>query len=294
MVDQGSKEASPRAAADQAKTYAELPSLQDYWKTYAGWLACWPSVAEARSNINAFTEAWRQRGGASGDITAYVVTWTSPIKVRLGPSFGGEDDTTDQVVSPGQCLAIDRVEQKGSVNFLRLADGRGWVFDKVEGCSVIAKPTEIECGTWWYTVVCEDFVEVRSAPVYGDEYRNGWIMCPKELVQVSARCVIKGRRHCQLTDGRGWMFEAKPSSGRDETLILRPLNMGQQDDINARMRVTVKQQASFTPDQIFKRNVSERRRGSRAKARSGSAMLRPLRAMFSRMRGQQARASQSG
>lgn len=274
------------SAEETAKIYAELPSLQDYWKTYASWLACWPTVAEARNNIAVFTKELEAIERPS-EVSAYVVLGHHPIKVRSIPSIS-EDDATAQVVSPGQCVVTDKLEPKGGQNFLRLADGSGWLFDKLDGCPVLTKLSDVECGKWWYSVVCDEFVEVRSVPGYGDDHRNGWIMCPKELIQVSVRCNIRGRRHCQLADGRGWIFEAKPSrdsatrSSMDrgsqldnnglETVIIAELDMSAVDKISSHERVTVRQEGSFSPDLLFtQKTLSARKRAKKQSKANGMA-----------------------
>lgn len=54
-----------------------------------------------------------------------------------------------QVVESGQCVLVDKVFDEDGVRYLRLADGRGWVFDSDGTNDLMAKLEDLEVGASW-------------------------------------------------------------------------------------------------------------------------------------------------
>ncbi|CAE7318123.1 unnamed protein product, partial [Symbiodinium necroappetens] len=100
--------------------------------------------------------------------------------------------------------------------FLKLADGRGWVFETKDRLLVMSEvrakekeARDFARGLWHYTVVCDDDVEIRAAPTYSDEARTGLTVHPGDCVAVDERCRVNATWFLRLSDGRGWLFETK-------------------------------------------------------------------------------------
>lgn len=220
-----SLEEIPTAAPDEE--FILLPSMQAYWRTYASWLACWPQVAEARNDMALFAKDWES---LSGSASCFTVLHTSGLLLRDSATHS-EDDCNGKYLRPGQCFMVSESKDKQGTKFLKLANGSGWVVDQfIDGPSdedslgaedshhpsnasqpdrrrTVTKVADVELGEWWYNICTTDFVEVRAVPSFSDEYRSGWIMCPKEVTVVGLRCNVAGHRFVQLKDGRGWLFE---------------------------------------------------------------------------------------
>lgn len=95
---------------------------------------------------------------------------------------------------------------------MHMADGSGWVYDALTDTTLVAELKQVEVGSWWYQVVCEEYVEVRTTPTLSPSARSGFLMCPGEVTVVWLRAYVKGVPFLQLADGRGWIFEVKPVS----------------------------------------------------------------------------------
>lgn len=200
----------------EGKKRVVMPSEQEYWRTYASWLACWPSVADARNDMALFAKDWE---ALSESAACFVVVHRSALRVRKSAS-SREEDCTSKYLRPGQCFAVAETLEKEGINYLKLGDGSGWVFDRLDESAVVVAVDAVELGEWWYTISTSDFVEVRSAPSNSDGCRSGWIMCPKEVTVVGLRCNIGAHRFLQLQDGRGWLFENSGALGSESQMPL--------------------------------------------------------------------------
>jgi len=140
----------------------------------------------------------------------------SPFPVGIRKiSSANEDAKTGEVVAPGEPVCVERIEEKDHVRFLKLTDGRGWVFDQQGDLTIMAKMEEIEIGDMWYRISCKELVDVRRAPVYDDDAKTGRLLCPKELTVVNIKCRVRGQNFVHLADGRGWVFLTKPDARQD-------------------------------------------------------------------------------
>lgn len=217
-------------------------SLKDYWRAYAAWLECWPSIRSNREDQGAFARQWYASGRSSSTMQTYIVMAHSCVGLRVKATMVDEAKN-GKILRPGQCVIVEAKKNVQGINFLKLVDAQGWVFEsfaspqanvfhrtqsggKTSGDAeaseytdqgkVMAEALDLECGAWWYRIACEEFVEIRRTPTLSDRARSGWVCFPGEVVLVMVRCVLGGMVFLQLSDGRGWLFERKPHHTREE------------------------------------------------------------------------------
>lgn len=147
----------------------------------------------------------------------YSVICEDDVETRIAPTYS-DDSRTGVVVRSGDCIAVDEICSVAGARFLKLADGRGWVFETKDRLLVMSEvrakaqeARDFARGLWHYTVVCDDDVEVRAAPTYSDEARTGLTIHPGDCVAVDERCRVNAAWFLRLADGRGWIFETKDS-----------------------------------------------------------------------------------
>jgi len=147
----------------------------------------------------------------------YSIVCEDDVETRISPTYS-DDSRTGIILGSGDTVAVDERCCVAGSRFLKLADGRGWVFETRDRLLVFSevrsKPQEardFERGLWHYTVVCDDDVEIRAAPTYSDEARTGLMVHPGDCVAVDERCRVAAVWYLRLSDGRGWVFESKDS-----------------------------------------------------------------------------------
>lgn len=147
----------------------------------------------------------------------YSVVCEDDVETRISPTYS-DDARTGVLIGSGDCIAVDERCNVAGARFLKLSDGRGWVFETKDRLLVMsevrAKPQEardFERGLKHYSVVCDDDVEIRAAPTYSDEARTGLMIHPGDCVAIDERCRIASVWFLRLADGRGWIFETKDS-----------------------------------------------------------------------------------
>lgn len=147
----------------------------------------------------------------------YNIVCEDDVETRISPTYS-DDARTGIILGSGDTAAIDERCRVAGARFLKLADGRGWVFETRDRLLVFSevrsKPQEardFERGLWHYSVVCDDDVEIRAAPTYSDEARTGLMIHPGDCVAIDERCRVAAVWYLRLSDGRGWVFESKDS-----------------------------------------------------------------------------------
>merc|ERR1719281_1855295 len=87
--------------------------------------------------------------------TCFVVVHRSPLRVRRSATMK-ETECTDKYLRPGQCFAVAEMKQDNAdpdgMRYLKLSNGSGWVFDRIQGERVVTELGELELGEWWYTI----------------------------------------------------------------------------------------------------------------------------------------------
>jgi len=137
----------------------------------------------------------------------YVVIDPQGIGIRQGPTYA-EDARIgkNSVLYQNDVVVADARVQIADSCFLRLADGRGWVFDRKDGFPMVAPLCE---GLWHYTVTDPDGVGIRKWPTLDDSARKGCkhVLHNGPLVVVDGRVSLGGVNYLRLADGRGWAFD---------------------------------------------------------------------------------------
>mmetsp|Transcript_13634 Transcript_13634/g.48130 ORF Transcript_13634/g.48130 Transcript_13634/m.48130 type:complete len:501 (-) Transcript_13634:263-1765(-) len=141
-----------------------------------------------------------------------------PLILRKAPRLDGE--RTDRALKPGEVFAVAR-EQEGpeGVTFLRLADGRGWAFDRKPGFGAmcerhgVSEVDKVPSPYWRYVAKDNMPIFVRKAPDI-DAPRTQEHLQPGELFFVSEeQRGADGVLYLKLADGSGWLFDTKPGVG---------------------------------------------------------------------------------
>lgn len=184
----------------------------------------------------------------------YVVMCKDDVEVRASPTYA-DDARIGHFLHPGQVIVVDDWRMVDGAWFLRLADGRGWVFETKERLLVMTQAHDFERGLWHYSVVCEDDVETRSVPTYSDDARTGSCISPGDCITVDERCRVAQVLFLKLADGRGWVFEtkdrllvmsevrAKPAEARDFERGLWHYTVVCDDDVEIRAAPTYSDEA---------------------------------------------------
>uniref|UniRef100_A0A7S0B8X1 Uncharacterized protein n=1 Tax=Pyrodinium bahamense TaxID=73915 RepID=A0A7S0B8X1_9DINO len=170
-------------------------------------------VFETKDRLLVMTEAH----GFERGLWHYSIVCDSDVETRITPTYS-DDARTGLVLGPGDCIAVDERCSVAGARFLKLADGRGWVFETKDRLVVMSEvrahvqeARDFARGLWHYSVVCDDNVEIRAAPTYSDEARTGLTIHPGDCVPIDERCRVGAAWFLRLADGRGWVFETKDS-----------------------------------------------------------------------------------
>lgn len=135
-----------------------------------------------------------------------------PLVVRSAASIGSEK--TQHQLLPGTVFAIDeqRLGEDG-VLYLRLADGRGWAFDRKPNVGVMCHRVSTPDSYWRYDAGDQEALVVRQTPEIEGQ-RTETVLQPGEVFCVSTEQLgADGILYLQLADGRGWAFDHKPGVG---------------------------------------------------------------------------------
>lgn len=210
------EESDEHKATKVNNVFAAIP---DYWKAYAGWLEYWPKIKEHRSLMEEFRHIYENRGPHSR-LRFFVNITKHSLGVRYNPVMD-EDHKNGQIIAPGQCVAIEAMEEPGpgvdGGRFLKMpGPGAGWIFEYKEGQQIMAEMRNVESGMWWHRMVQDRPVEVRKAPSFSDDLRSSWIMSPQEVAVVDLKVKVFGFWFYHLFDGRGWVFQKKPGSMKND------------------------------------------------------------------------------
>lgn len=170
-------------------------------------------VFETKERLLVMTEAHEFERG----LWHYSVVCEDDVETRISPTYS-DDARTGIILYSGDCIAVDERCSVAGARFLKLADGRGWVFETKDRLLVMSevRPKEREArdfarGLWHYTVACDDDVEIRAGPTYSDEARTGLTIHPGDCIAIDERCRVAASWFLHLADGRGWVFETKDS-----------------------------------------------------------------------------------
>lgn len=157
--------------------------------------------------------------------------WQAKLVSRTNPSI---------FIAPGEVFPVNQrvrpMQMKGS--FLRLADGRGWAMDFMDGQQllhrvhasgdaadhvgtssssrdpVLLAPQKLgpaETGDWDYVVVDPNGMALRSGAEYNHSNKLRTRLEEGELVTVVERCAGEGTTWLRLNWPQGWAFDVQPA-----------------------------------------------------------------------------------
>ena len=175
--------------------------------------------------------------GERGDWT-YLVLDPKGISPRKGPTYDKSAKLKGEKLSEGEVVrVVERLLIGGDIgggHFLRLAGGRGWVFDVPPTAKTAVRMQEVrvEKGDFRYLVTAERGVALRSRAAFSERAkvtRNGAFGTsfwgaggPErgEILSCSERLRCGETDFLRLSNGKGWVFDIK--NGRR---ILEPLTV---------------------------------------------------------------------
>jgi len=187
-----------------------------YWKKHAAGLEQWPELAEARRRnliiVNSLGDRGHHRCSAVAVFRILVNVSIEPVAILRRPPSEGDDvrEDNDYVHSGELVIVRDTAFEQQGARWWTLRDKAGIICDSKDGTPTLLEAKNLETGRWWYRNCCSQCIEIRSAPTYCNEARSRWVMCPREVALVCARCRIAGSEFVQLADGRGWVFTMRP------------------------------------------------------------------------------------
>jgi hypothetical protein len=140
----------------------------------------------------------------------YVVVAAEALAVRKEASFS---ERTESFVAEGSLVACDRRVRVGDDIFVRLTDGRGWVFE-TKGGQRCLEMIDVEHGLFIYHAMSN--LGLRNQPSTSQTSKIEGATCLQGH-KVAADCVVKHNGNVFLrVRGGGWLFEFKP--GKQGTL----------------------------------------------------------------------------
>eukprot|EP00931_Biecheleriopsis_adriatica_P061903 TRINITY_DN37249_c0_g1_i1.p1 TRINITY_DN37249_c0_g1~~TRINITY_DN37249_c0_g1_i1.p1 ORF type:complete len:457 (-),score=103.72 TRINITY_DN37249_c0_g1_i1:47-1417(-) len=169
-----------------------------------------PGVGVLCENVKA--KLWHYEGVGDGQ----------PLVIRSEPALDGL--RTGKGLSPGELFYVSE-ERVGAdeILFLRIADGRGWAFDRKPGLGVMCRRHEAvlrlssiegsRSTLWRYAAADGKPINMRVEPSL-EAARNGHALKPGEFFRVDEELSSSdGILFLRLADGRGWLFDKKPGIG---------------------------------------------------------------------------------
>lgn len=155
---------------------------------------------------------------SEGDIAhwRYSANEERRLIIRKVPDIDGV--CTENYLEPGEVFAVSQeLEGSGGVKYLKLADGRGWAFDRKPGVGVLCQPygnPDAKPLPWRYNPQDDMPIFIREGPDINAPRRQEAIY-PGDTFYVSEeRRGRDGVLYLALADGHGWLFDSKPGVGR--------------------------------------------------------------------------------
>jgi len=139
-----------------------------------------------------------------------------PMAVRDSPFIEGEH--TGHRVEVGEQFSVTEIqasEETGSVLYLKLADGRGWVFDQKSDQQDTVFCRRILRETWEYQPTNDHPIGIRTDPDI-DGHKTSYVMDPGEqfiVEEIFSPDDGTGVLFLKLAGGRGWLFDKHPDYG---------------------------------------------------------------------------------
>lgn len=139
------------------------------------------------------------------------------LSIRKVPDIDGA--CTEHFLYPSEVFAVsNELESPDGVKYLKLADGRGWAFDRKPGvgilCQAYGREDPVKPLPWRYDPKEDVPICIRESPdIHGRQRQEA--LYPGDTFYVSEeRRGDDGILYLALADGMGWLFESKPGVGR--------------------------------------------------------------------------------
>jgi len=159
---------------------------------------------------------------SEGDIAhwRYNDRETNLLTLRKVPDMDGP--RTENYLRPGEVFGVSQeVEGSSGVKYLKLADGRGWAFDRKDGVGILCKPygSTFEDSSskplpWRYNPKDAIPMNIREVPDINAPKRQEAVYPGDTFYVLEERRGQDGVLYLRLADGIGWLFESKPGVGK--------------------------------------------------------------------------------
>jgi len=138
------------------------------------------------------------------------------LTLRKVPDIDGA--CTEKFLRPGEVFAVSQeLEGSNGVKYLKLADGRGWAFDRKPGVGILCQPygnPDSQPLPWRYNPRDDLPIFIREGPDVNAPRKQEAIY-PGDTFYVSEeRRGQDGILYLALADGHGWLFDSKPGVGK--------------------------------------------------------------------------------
>lgn len=164
----------------------------------------------------------------------YIVVDPKGMSLRSSPTYDQGTKLNKRVEEGEVVVVLERIPGNGTV-FLRLASPSGWCFERTPS-SVSAKqqrlrmmPIQVDKGLWYYTVVADRGVALRSRCTFSENSKVGKGPLKGALCEVTQRVRAGESTFLYLKDGSGWVFDVKNGKriveGPIEMQVLPPSSM---------------------------------------------------------------------
>jgi hypothetical protein len=140
------------------------------------------------------------------------------MPVLQGPAIDGP--RTGARLQPGEKFYVSEIRtlQDTPILFLKLADGRGWVYDQLPTDQGFFGEGEMLCKriveeTWVYQPANGAPMAIRRSPEIDGERTDHRVHSGDEFVVDEIMDSGSGVLFLKLQDGRGWLFDKHPEYG---------------------------------------------------------------------------------
>lgn len=142
----------------------------------------------------------------------YMVVDRSGISLRSSPTYDQLQKISSRIEEGAIVTVVERIPADG-ITFLRLAQPEGWCFDRQPGGAaknrVRMVEVSVERGDWFYSIVAERGVGLRSRCSFSSSAKAGTGPLKGALVEISQRLRFGESTFLRLKDGSGWIFDVK-------------------------------------------------------------------------------------
>lgn len=135
-----------------------------------------------------------------------------PLRVRSAPRLEALVSSAPKL-QPGELFVVSEEREIDGVIFLKLADDRGWLFDKKPGVGTMCTKVNTNVEEWRCNPCTGRPLTLLSAPKM-DSKPTGKKLMPGDIFRVAERHLGgDGVLYMRLVSGEGWACDKKPGVG---------------------------------------------------------------------------------